>query len=255
MADKTLAEFKAGIDRTRQRAVAKAGTFWSLTNCYVTPGGTIAKRPGFRHTARLDEDTKGLFANGGSLRTFFSDGTLTPPSGVNIIYHALRMPTGESLVKVYSDHLFLGKQYVAAEFEGGLIRHYWLQNPTAWSADTQFDVGDITQPSTPNGYYYRASADSPPPAWQPTTAYAVGDAVQPTTYNGFKYTVVEVAGDSPTSGATEPVWPTSDGGQVTEYIDTTPSDGTTPTNPGGTPGGDRYGNLPGYKQQQLGLLP
>lgn len=246
MKSNTYGPFNRGIDRARPGASAKAGTFWDLVNCFVTPSGTIRKRPGFTHIGRLNAATKGLFANGGALRTFYSAGNLTAPAwSVNLVYHALRMPpdadgVSAAVAKVYADYLFIGKQYVAAKFDDDVIRHYWLQDPAAWKSSSFYDVDQLVQPSTPNGYYYAAEADHPPPAWQPNVAYAVGDSVQPTTYNGYKYTVTATAGASPRSGTLEPNWITGDGALVQEYVNESGTTGEAPPVPSPDTGYDNY---------------
>lgn len=49
-------------------------------------------------------------------------------------------------------------------------------------------------------------------AWQASTTYAIGDIVQPSTPNGYKYQA-ESAGDS---DAAEPAWPTTIGASVVD---------------------------------------
>lgn len=142
--------------------------------------------------------------------------------------------------------VILGELYVAAEFVDGTLKHYFLQEPDAWQANHVYALGELVQPTVPNGYYYQAPAAVNAPAWASGTVYAVGDTVQPITPNGWTYTVVEVTGDSPTSGEEEPVWPTREGAQVFEGTDSTavpanstpPSGGSQPLNPRLR---DRYG--------------
>lgn len=142
--------------------------------------------------------------------------------------------------------VILGQIYVAAEFLDGTVRHFWLQNPPAWQPNTIYGLGDLVQPTEPNGYYYQAPTSSPVQSWESGTVYALGDKVQPSTPNGYVYTVVDVTGDAPTSGDIEPTWPAKDGAQVFEGIEqtTVPSDATTPTTGIGTGIGpiirDRY---------------
>lgn len=149
---------------------------------------------------------------------------------------------GDGLMHLKTIHfvgIILGEPYVAAEFVDGITRHYWLQNPPTWQPNHVYALGELVQPSVPNGYYYQAPLATNTPAWAPSTVYAVGDQVQPTVPNGFVYEVTDVTGDSPTSGADEPAWPTSDGAEVFEGTDSTtvpsaavpPSGGTQPINP------------------------
>lgn len=116
--------------------------------------------------------------------------------------------------------LILGKIYVAATFENGVTRHYWLQEPPTWQPNTIYGLNDIVQPQVPNGFYYRTATKSTAPAWAPEQAKQVGDVVQPTTPNGWEYVVTDVTGSAST-GETEPAWPTAEGAQVFEGTDST----------------------------------
>lgn len=258
-----LGRLQRGIDRTRVRGDATVSALYELTNAYVTTSGRVKKRPGFAlQTAddvlALDANTRGLFSAGGKLYTFFSVDSVVELAGVS--HYRLTPPTpnagGEAptLVAVHFAGLYLGKLYVVAEFSDGNIYDYWLQLDGTWQPDHVYLEGTVVEPTTPNGSAYRATGDDHPPAWQPEQQYAVGDEVQPTVYNGYKYRLTEVAGDNPASGATEPSWPTTEGAQVTEDVDSTPASNPSAPDPGNGTGG-RYGNLPGYKQEQLGLLP
>lgn len=135
------------------------------------------------------------------------------------------------LKTVWFTGVILGKIYVAVEFINGLIRHYWLQEPPAWKPGTIYPLGALVQPTIANGYYYEAPTSSPIPVWESGKVYAAGAKVQPTTANGFYYLLSDVTGDSPTSGDTEPLWPTTEGAQVFEGTDSTdvPSVATTPS--------------------------
>lgn len=58
----------------------------------------------------------------------------------------------------------------------------------------------------------KSAVPSSASAWQASTAYALGDWVEPTTPNGFAYKAT-VAG---TSSASEPTWPTTEGDTVVD---------------------------------------
>jgi len=83
-----------------------------------------------------------------------------------------------------------------------------------------------------------------PDSWAASTSYSVGDIVIPTTANGFYYECT-VAG---TSGSSEPTWPTSVGGTVTDGDVTWECKGVQYNGGGYT--ADRYysmiGNTDGY---------
>lgn len=254
MQSTTLVGYQKGIDRTRTRAVPKDGTFYDLVNCYATTGGTLKKRPGFRHVATLDSDTKGLFSAGGKLHTFYSVDTVTQVSGFTYNRLAPKTPINSgdpvpALTKINYAGLYLGGLYVAAEMDDVTLPHYWLKAVNAWQADTVYLKDDTVQPTVSNGYYYVPTTTDNPPAWASGITYAVGDSVQPTVYDGYKYTVASVDGDG-VSGTTEPTWIASEGATVFEDVTTT----TQPVDPNSTvtvPGGDRYNNLPGYRNPKV----
>lgn len=126
---------------------------------------------------------------------------------------------------------YLGGLYVVAEFDVtsdvrdqfGDTFHYWIQsseggdNANFWQKNTDYQIGDVVIPTTPNGLTYIASRlGNPNPVWTANTLEAVNNIVEPTIPNGFMFTATAVAGASPSTGATEPVWPLSDGAIVTE---------------------------------------
>lgn len=126
---------------------------------------------------------------------------------------------------------YLGGLYVVAEFDVtsavraqfGDTFHYWIQsseggdNANAWQKNTDYRIGDVVIPTTPNGLTFIASRlGNPNPVWTANTLEAVNNIVEPTVPNGFMFTATSVAGANPSTGATEPVWPTSDGAIVTE---------------------------------------
>jgi hypothetical protein len=122
---------------------------------------------------------------------------------------------------------FLGYLYVVAEFDTtstantvGNVFHYWVQSasPTdPWEASTDYMIGDVVLPDTPNGLFYVASRlTSPNPVWTAGATHQLNDKVEPTVPNGFYFTATTVVGGNPVSGQTEPTWPTTDGGVVQE---------------------------------------
>lgn len=257
MQSTTLVGYQKGIDRTRTRAVAKDGTFYDLVNCYATTGGTLKKRPGFRHVAALDSNTKGLFSAGGKLHTFYSVDSVTEVAGFQYNRLAPRTPVNSgdeapSLTKVNYAGLYLGGLYVAAEMDDVTLPHYWLKAVDAWQAGTVYLKTDMVRPTVSNGYYYTPTTTDNPQAWASRTSYALGDSVQPITYNGYKYTVTAIDGDG-VSGSTEPMWIASEGAVIYEDVTTT-AQPVDPNTNAGVPGGDRYNNLPGYKNRQIGRL-
>jgi len=173
----------------------------------------------------------------GSL-TFIDIGVGTPsgPPVPKVAYavDVLRHPDPEFVGQITAIHFsapFMGYLYVVAEFDDGQIFHYYLRNPSKWSPNHEYLDGDVVQPTTPNGYYYKATPKVSPVAWAPGVKRAVNDVVQPTTANGFKYTVTSTSGSNPSSGSVEPDWPKLNGATVNEFAE---SDGT-PSPPAAPP--------------------
>jgi hypothetical protein len=238
--DINLNALKAGINRLRTKGGADPSSLYDLVNGFVTIDGSIQSRPGTVRHAALPAGTKGLCAFDGGM-VVFSSTPQTVPAGYTC--EVLSHPTDDTqtIAEIHFAAPFMGFLYVVAEFSNGDVFHYWLQSGGTWAADTMYKIGDTVLPTVRNGFRYQTVLKSNPAAWAPNVPRAVGDVVQPTVYTGWKYTVVEVAGDSPSSGASEPDWPESNGAQVAEDVDSTPAPAApTPTNP--LPGGDRYSN-------------
>ena len=114
---------------------------------------------------------------------------------------------------------FLGYLYVVAEFEDGLIRHYWLEKGEIWQPGKWYLPGTLVRPTNGNGMAYRVESDRAGYVpWAPNVARAVDDVVVPIEDNGFRYVVMETTGESPRSGTTEPAWPTHPGETVIEDV-------------------------------------
>jgi Concanavalin A-like lectin/glucanases superfamily len=170
--------------------------------------------------------TKGLarYGAGG-----YSPSTSAFPNALTLTYNN----SAPFLIKeIHFAAAYLGGIYVVAEFdvtnsaleaEFGSVFHYWIQSSTGgdnsneWEASTDYSIGDVVIPTAPNGLTYVASRKNPAnPIWTENTIEAIGNIVEPTVANGFKYTVVATLGATPTTGVTEPTWPTADGATVLE---------------------------------------
>src|SRR5690606_17034501 len=114
------------------------------------------------------------------------------------------------------------------------------QSATQWAADTVHKPGDLVEPSTPNGFLYRAVRTAEAyPAWTANTARAEGDKIEPTTANGYYYEATDVSTGG-ASGTTEPEWPETEDAVVYEFAGGEPAAPSTPATPsdpsgGGTP--------------------
>jgi hypothetical protein len=254
-----LTTVKGGINRLRVKGAASKDALYDLVNGYVTSAKTVKVRPGTFRRASV-ANTKGLCSFDGSLHVFAAE-TVAVPAGytLNILTHPAGSNEDGSAIELSEIHFaapFLGFLYVVAEFEDadfdhglGNIFHFWLQTGDVWEANTVYKLGDIVTPSTPNGRAYQATRLTAPfPSWKKGVERELGDIIEPTVYNDFYYTVVEVIGDNPVSGQTEPVWPTADGEQVAEDS-ASEFDGLTGTTPQPDPDAapspatqDRYGS-------------
>lgn len=241
-----LTELKSGIQRLREKGGANPSSLYDLTNGYVTAQRTIKTRPGTAHVASLPAGTKGLTAFGGKLVVFAST-PVEPPSDdfeVEVVVH----PTepGLALIEILFAEPFLGYLYVVAEFADGSTHHYYLQRRDAWQANTSYAPGDIVEPTTRNGFAYRADRLDGAAAllWAPNIARTVGDQVEPTTRGTYQHEVIAVAGPTPRSGTTEPTWANEDGGITIEESDAPAADPPSTAPPPSTtlpPGiGERY---------------
>lgn len=245
-----LTTLKAGMTRLRDKGGASPDSLYELTNGYIDASGAPTSRPGTMLVHSLPAGTVGLCAFKGKHHVFAMSNIDpgTPDVVVNILKHPDPSFAG-TLKEIHFAKPFLGYLYVVAEFSNGDVFHFWMQSLGVWKAGTVYKNGDAVAPSVPNGYFYKATTTTAPPAWAAGVQRKVGDVVQPTVYNGWQYTVVEADGENPASGSTEPAWLTTEGALVYEDVDATP---TAPApGGGGSPAGDRYDNLPGYKQRQL----
>lgn len=248
-----------GINRLRVKGGVSRTVLYDLLNGYVTDDASAESRPGTENHATLPAGTKGLMAFDGGL-VVFSHEAQVMPSGYSC--EILTHPTapGTELLEIDFAGPFLGYPYVAATFTDNSTFHYWLQRRGAWEAETAYGLGDVVEPSTPNGFAYRAHRLNPPETlWAPNVPRSVGDRVEPTEENGFIYEVTDVAGASPKSGATEPTWIAEDGATVIEDTDlnatTDPGSGST-TPPDTLPSDviDRYGTgFAGMTARHFGL--
>lgn len=215
-----LGPLSQGISRLRTKGGANPEGLYDLVNAHLTAAGTVVNRPGTRRTATLPSTTRGLCAFQGKLHTF---STTVQTLGDPFVNHVIGHPEDatQSLARIHFAAPFMGFLYVVAEYANGDIYHYWLQ-ATDWAANTVYLIGNVVAPSVENGLSYKAKRlEAARPLWTASTARALNDEVEPTTANGYYYRVVDVGGGSPTSGSTEPTWPTNEGEQVTESIEET----------------------------------
>lgn len=257
-----LTTAKGGINRLRDKGGASKDSLYDLVNGYVTETNSIKFRPGTRKAYALPPDqTKGMCAFQDKLHVFAWE----PVESLDamVVIHILRHPSPGSTMPLKEIHFaapFLGYLYVVAEWLNGEVYHYWIQSATEWMASTAYRTGDIVEPTTPNGYFYRASRIGQPGiAWAADVARTIGDKVEPTTYNGFEYTVIETYGATPRSGSVEPAWPALTGATIAEDteggVPAPPTSGGT-GNPSAPPPSveDRYGTGVNANRNSSGII-
>lgn len=208
---------KHGIDRLRTKGGASPQALYDLVNARLDTAGGIGPRHGLDAPTVLPAGTVGLYAHKGTLQTFSSAPVGAMPAGYenNVLRHPLG--TATTLAKIHYVHPLLGRLYVVAEFANGDVYDYWLQKPSAWAASTVYTYKKQVQPIAANGFVYEVTNASVLPAWSKDATHALNDEVLPTVANGFKYKAIAVSGSPARSNNAEPVWPTTEGGTVTEY--------------------------------------
>lgn len=214
-----LTVLKGGINRQRTKGGARADTLYDLVNGHITDAGTVVSRYGTRRMAAVSADTKGLVSFAGLLHVF-SHESVEVPDG--FVLHVLSHPESSEgdLIELERIHFavpFMGFLYVAAEFVDGNVYYFWLQTGGTWEASTHYALTAVREPTVPNGFAYQAQRlGAPNPVWTPSTLRTEGDLIEPTEYNGFYYEATSTIGDTPSSGSTEPSWPTEEGATIEE---------------------------------------
>jgi hypothetical protein len=233
--------------------MAAANILWVLRNAYITTGKVIRKRPCLTKIATLESGTVGLKSAGGKLNTFYG-GTGTAITHANPLFLPNRVihPSSTALAatKAHYGETFNGFLYCAIEYSDGSIKHHYLDDGaplTFWTPNTTLSKGTIRQPTTPNGRRYEitdvGATHAPWTAvnletilafrrptvsnglryqkidvsigvalWAATTVYVLNSFVRPTVGNTLRYEATTAG----TSGATEPVWPTTAGATVVD---------------------------------------
>lgn len=256
--------FDYGLDLRRGAATSAPNRLRDLTNCYISTGKEIKKRPGLELVATLEAGTKGLKAGLGKLNTFYESGSITH---ANSLFKANKVahPTAglTTVSKIWFCDAFNGYLYVAVEYANGDVRHHYLSDPGAWASATKYVVGDKRRKVADSGLVFEVTAAynfgtttltiaSPCVVTRNGHGLVAGDKVVFSTDGalptgvvaGTTYFVLSPAANTfnisatlggaaitttgtqsgthtmravnPTSGGTEPTWPTAVGGTVVE---------------------------------------
>lgn len=235
-----LTAVKAGISRLTEKGSPNKDSLWDLFNADVNAARKPCIRRGTVTDTVLPAGTKGIVSFQGKLVVFASE--LVVMTDPDYVCQVIPHPTDTSLdiEDVPFAAALLNVLYAVVRFENGDVFHYWLRSFPGWTAGQAFLIGGLVQPTTPNGYLYRAARLSGPRAvWAPRVARALSAEVEPTVYNGYYATVTAVYGPAPASGTVEPTWPVIKGAEVAEVSDgaSTPTNPTTPGEPPSNDGG------------------
>ena len=241
----SLSALKTGITRLRTKGGASPDTCYDLVNAYVTAARTISPRGGSEEMAELPEGTIGLTEFDDQLYVYASHDVGALPAGYQLVILLHPESNGLTLKRIWKAQPFMRQLFIVAEWSDGSIWPYWIETGNQWTPNTVYMLDGVVYPSDANGMRYRATRRYPADdAWAANIAVALGDVFEPTAPNGYKYTVIDTAGDNPRTGPTEPSWPASSGALVYEDADGSQS---TTDQTGGSNGG-RYdnpgGNMP-----------
>ena len=266
-----LGQFNAGIDRLRIKGGAAKDALYDLVNAYIDKAGSVRARPGTVAKYTLPAGTIGLAYHDGALQTF-ADTVIDPGTSnvvVNVLIHPSKLgdykdwqypkdwpastafDSTATLSLIHYAQPFLGFLYVVAEFTDGFIFHYWLQTGHAWQKSTAYFPHDDVEtalpvaPPSPNGYVYKPTPNNPPLNWKANTAHALNDEIIPSSdyldnnpnASDYKFEAIEVIGDTPSSGSTEPDWNMTLNGLTYEYFEPASPDGGASSGSGGSSSG------------------
>lgn len=236
MRQEVLTTVKGGLNRLRTKGAALKDSAYDLLNGYVTSEKTVKVRPGTILEDTLTTGTVGLVAFENKFHVFSHTAVAGLPSDYEL--HVLHGPSGTTLSTIHFAEPFLGVLYVVAEFSDGTIYHYWLRDASTWAQDTVYEANQIVQPTSVNGFVYRATRlELANPLWAPNIDRAVNDKVEPTTPNNYYFEVTQVFGSSPASSDAEPAWADPEEGEL--FIENTDGgSAATPPTPA-PPVGDR----------------
>ncbi|PJK07985.1 hypothetical protein CO610_07420 [Lysobacteraceae bacterium NML95-0200] len=251
-----LTSGRIGINRMRVKGGANPESLYDAVNCYVTASGSVRPRPGTVTDATLPPGTIGLMTYRGKLHVFSDQHMDNLPLGYSM--SVLTQPNKEAKLKrLHFAEPFLGFPYVVAEWDDGVIAHYWLEGEGGeleyWQPSKVYRLGQVVHPTTPTGYVYRATRlGEPGRVWAPGMDVQQGDVVEPTAANGYKYEAVEVYGNPARTGSQEPAWATDTDAVTIEEADaaaastsnhSSPATGVPPRYAGGG-GGNREQSPP-----------
>lgn len=127
MATLILEDFKIGLDRRRMNETSLPGSLVVCENAHITRGGEVEKNEAFIRFCDLPANTFGLKAVNNGFMVFGSD-NITPTilnSNPSVRYQRLNDTGNPNMLEVLWVELFDGKPYVVADYDDGIIRHWY----------------------------------------------------------------------------------------------------------------------------------
>jgi len=122
----TFDKFDLGIDLRKGASVSDANRLRDMFNAYVTTGLATQKRPGLVKVATLEAGTKGLFASGGKLHTFYGVGTLAHADPLFVANKVAHPDMPHDVAHVWFADIFNGFIYASVEYTDGKVTHHYL---------------------------------------------------------------------------------------------------------------------------------
>jgi hypothetical protein len=119
-----VTDFKYGLDRRRPRVAGAPGTIWDIQNAHITRGGDIESPRAMVPQFTLPAGTFGLAQAAGQLYAFGSD-DLAALMPIGVQYLRCQAETSANMIRVLDAKAYQGKVYTIAEFDDGIIRHYY----------------------------------------------------------------------------------------------------------------------------------
>jgi len=121
-----LEDFKIGLDRRRMNETSLPGSLVTCENAHITRGGEVEKAEAFIRFCDLPENTFGLKAVNGGFMVFGSDNIANTVLNSNPPVRYQRLNDGSAnMIAVLSVDLFDGLPYVVADYDDGIIRHFY----------------------------------------------------------------------------------------------------------------------------------
>lgn len=121
-----IEDFKTGLDRRKMNETSLPGSLVVLENAHITRGGEIEKAEAYVRFCNLPLNTYGLKAVRNGFMVFGSDNISPTLLNSNPPVRYQRLNDGSAnMIDILSVDLYDGKPYVIADYDDGIIRHFY----------------------------------------------------------------------------------------------------------------------------------